>query len=61
MNIICVSNEGYHKQKNEKNETIEDVVCVLTKDVNLTNHFMPYLICTNLLCIYTHDVVHVMF
>ena len=47
MKILCVSNEEYNKQKNEKHETIEDVVCVLTKDENLTDYIMSYLIDTN--------------
>ena len=55
--ILNVSNEEYHKQKNEKYETIEDVVRALTKDENLKNHSMSYLIDTNYYA-YIHDVVH---
>ena len=55
--ILNVSNEEYHKRKNEKYETIEDVVLLLTKDENIKNHIMSYLTDTNYYA-YIHDVVH---
>ena len=41
--ILTISNEEYHKRKNEKYETIEDVVRVLTKDENITHYIMSYI------------------
>ena len=45
--LLNVSHEEYRNRKNEKYETIENVVLLLTKDKNIKNHIMSYLIDTN--------------
>ena len=42
IKILNVSNDEYHKRKNEKYYTTTDMVYILTKDTNITNHIMWY-------------------